>query len=61
MNISPHAKGVFEVGKELVQEYGFVRGLYRGFGLKLVRAIPASMVGFLTYETVAEWIRGKAD
>jgi solute carrier family 25 (mitochondrial carnitine/acylcarnitine transporter), member 20/29 len=48
---------VVETGRELIQEYGVVRGLYKGFGLKLVRAIPASMIGFVTYETVAQWIR----
>ncbi len=29
-----------------------VFALYRGFGWKLVRAIPASMIGFTTYEFV---------
>jgi solute carrier family 25 carnitine/acylcarnitine transporter 20/29 len=29
-------------------------GLYRGFGLKLLRSIPASAIGFLVYETVAK-------
>jgi hypothetical protein len=29
-----------------------VMALYRGFGWKLVRAIPASMIGFTTYEFV---------
>lgn len=33
-------------------------GLYRGFGLKLVRSVPASMIGFTTYEWVAEQLRG---
>lgn len=55
--LPPPPKGVYETGLELVHEFG-VLGLYKGFGLKLVRAIPASMIGFLTYETVAQWIRG---
>jgi solute carrier family 25 carnitine/acylcarnitine transporter 20/29 len=29
-------------------------GLYRGFGLKLIRSIPASAIGFLVYETAAK-------
>jgi len=29
-------------------------GLYRGFGLKLLRSIPASAIGFLVYETAAK-------
>lgn len=42
---------------ELVKEANGVSGLYKGFGLKLVRAIPASMVGFTTYEFVSAQIR----
>jgi len=33
-----------------------IQGLYRGFGLKLVRSVPASMIGFTTYELVKESI-----
>lgn len=32
------------------------KGLYRGFGMKLVRSIPASMIGFTVYEFVKELI-----
>jgi solute carrier family 25 carnitine/acylcarnitine transporter 20/29 len=48
--------GVFETAKQLVVEADghIVRGLYRGFGLKLVRSIPASMIGFFTYEVVSQ-------
>ena len=35
-----------------------LQGLYRGFGLKLVRSVPASMIGFTTYELVKETIEG---
>lgn len=40
---------------KLVEEANgnIIRGLYRGFMLKLVRAVPASMIGFTTYEFVA--------
>jgi solute carrier family 25 (mitochondrial carnitine/acylcarnitine transporter), member 20/29 len=31
-------------------------GLYRGLGLKLVRAIPSSMIGFTVYEHVKDWL-----
>lgn len=48
--------GVLETAKQLVAEANgnIVRGLYRGFGLKLVRSIPASMIGFLAYEVVSK-------
>ena len=47
--------GIYETGLQLVKESNgdIAKGLYRGFGLKLVRAVPASMVGFTTYEFVA--------
>lgn len=44
--------GIIEVGREIVAEAGGLHGLYRGFGLKLVRAVPASMIGFSVYEMV---------
>lgn len=56
----PHVvKGIFETGLELVVEANgnVLRGLYRGFGLKLVRSIPASMIGFTTYEYAAYQFR----
>lgn len=55
-----HAKGMYVTAIELIQESNgkVISGLYRGFGLKLARAVPASMIGFLTYETVAGTIRG---
>lgn len=42
-------KTIWATAVELRSEPG---GLYRGFGLKLVRAIPASMIGFTVYEFV---------
>jgi hypothetical protein len=47
---------------ELVQEANgrVFAGLYRGFGLKLMRAVPASMIGFTTYEFVATQIRNSS-
>jgi solute carrier family 25 carnitine/acylcarnitine transporter 20/29 len=46
--------GFFATGKQLLQEANgsIVRGLYRGLSLKLLRAIPASMIGFSVYEAV---------
>jgi len=50
--------GVAETARQLVREANgnVLRGLYRGFGWKLVRSIPASMIGFLTYEVVSKGI-----
>lgn len=43
--------GIWNTTRGIVEEHGW-RGLYRGFAMKLVRAIPASMIGFGTYEFV---------
>jgi Mitochondrial carrier protein len=51
--LSNSHKGIWETAIELYQESGGGHGLYRGFGLKLIRSIPASMIGFLVYEQVA--------
>jgi len=44
--------------RQLVKEADgkVLQGLYRGFGMKLVRSIPASMIGFTVYEMVKEQI-----
>lgn len=42
-------KGVWATAIDIVNESGR-QGLYKGFTLKLFRAIPASVIGFLTYE-----------
>lgn len=47
---------VLEVAQDIVKRSG-VSGLYKGFGLKLVRSIPASMIGFSVYEVVKDAIR----
>ncbi len=54
-------KGIFATVKVLVDESGgrVLQGLYKGFLLKLVRAIPASAIGFLTYEKTAKYISSK--
>ena len=50
--------GIVETAKQLIREAdGHIwNGLYRGFGMKLVRSIPASMIGFTVYESVKEQI-----
>lgn len=52
-------KGVISTARDLVKEANgrVFYGLYRGFGLKLLRSIPASAIGFLTYETAAKALR----
>lgn len=54
-------KGIVATAKEIVKESGGrpVHGLYKGFSLKLLRAIPASAIGFLTYETAAKFLTSK--
>lgn len=54
--------GIISTAKDIIKESsssdnGGSRafyGLYRGFGLKLIRSIPASAIGFLVYETAAK-------
>eukprot|EP00985_Skeletonema_marinoi_P022960 scaffold14929_cov154-Skeletonema_marinoi.AAC.2 len=49
--------GIVSTARDIVKESKDGRacyGLYRGFGLKLLRSIPASAIGFLTYETAAK-------
>ena len=50
--------GIIDTANQLIQEADgrTVQGLYRGFGLKLVRAVPASMIGFGVYEFVKKQI-----
>jgi hypothetical protein len=54
-----NAKGMYATALQLVEEADgrVITGLYRGFGLKLIRAVPASMIGFTTYEYVAGQFR----
>lgn len=51
-------QGIIATGRELIQEAGGrpIAGLYRGFGLKLFRAVPASAIGFVVYEFVKKEI-----
>mmetsp|Transcript_18561 Transcript_18561/g.27532 ORF Transcript_18561/g.27532 Transcript_18561/m.27532 type:complete len:306 (-) Transcript_18561:133-1050(-) len=56
-------KGIIDTAKELVHESGGrpILGLYRGFTLKLVRAIPASAIGFFVYEYVKDSMSNKME
>lgn len=53
--------GILATAKVLIDESGgrVVHGLYKGFSLKLLRAIPASAIGFLTYEYGAQFLSSK--
>ncbi len=50
--------GILATARVLIDESEgrLVQGLYKGFSLKLLRAIPASAIGFLTYETAAKFL-----
>ncbi len=53
--------GILATAKVLIDDSGgrVVQGLYLGFSLKLLRAIPASAIGFLTYETAAKFLSSR--
>lgn len=55
------AKGIISTTRDIINEPGGrgVLGLYKGFSLKLFRSIPASAIGFLTYETAAKYLTAK--
>lgn len=48
-------RGIVATTKDIINESGW-GGLYKGLTLKLLRAIPASAIGFLTYETAAKYL-----
>lgn len=48
--------GMAAAAREIYREAG-VRGFFIGFGPCVGRAVPANAVGFLVYESVAEWLR----
>mmetsp|Transcript_10672 Transcript_10672/g.23133 ORF Transcript_10672/g.23133 Transcript_10672/m.23133 type:complete len:306 (-) Transcript_10672:101-1018(-) len=58
--------GVVEATRDIVargqkEGLGPIRSLYRGFSLKLARAVPASAIGFVTYEYALGIIEGGVD
>ena len=56
------SSGIHATAKALIDESGgrVIHGLYKGLTLKLLRAVPASAIGFLTYETVAKALTTKS-
>lgn len=53
-------QGIVETARAIMNEGNAgVAGLYRGFGLKLVRSIPASMIGFTVYEFVKKQVQDR--
>ena len=57
---SSEAKSVVQATMEIIQESNgrTLPALYKGFSLKLAKAVPASAVNFFVYESVAERMRG---
>lgn len=60
------AEGILQATQELVAQgrtegrnISVVRILYRGFSMKLARAVPASAIGFVTYEYAIAAFEGK--
>lgn len=51
-----YTQGVWRVGREVVGKEGW-RGLYRGLGVGLVKAAPASAVTMWTYEITMKMLR----
>jgi Mitochondrial carrier protein len=50
---------ILSTARDIVKEgNNSYASLYRGFGLKLVRSVPASMIGFTVYEFVRKHIIG---
>ena len=49
-----------ETAMGMVRETGgdVGKAFYRGFGLKLLRAVPASAVAFFAYEEARWWMEG---
>mmetsp|Transcript_12505 Transcript_12505/g.22638 ORF Transcript_12505/g.22638 Transcript_12505/m.22638 type:complete len:82 (+) Transcript_12505:642-887(+) len=47
--------GIMGTTRDIINESGW-RGLYNGLTLKLLRAVPASAIGFLTYESAAKML-----
>ena len=51
-------QGVISMSRTMIRENNgnVIKGLYRGFGLKLLRAVPASAVAFFAYEESRRWL-----
>lgn len=57
---SMEPKSVWQTTVEIMKESrgNPVAALYKGFSLKLAKAVPASAINFFVYETVADKLRG---
>ena len=51
-------KGLWRVGRDIVKKEGW-RGLYRGLGVGLLKAAPASAVTMWTYERAMKELKGR--
>ena len=53
-NLKPQApqdrEGFVEVGRRLVRDRGVYRGLFSGFGLSVLKSMPAVASSFIIYE-----------
>ena len=49
-------KGVWSIGRAIIVKEGWI-GLYRGLGVGLVKAAPASAITMWTYETALKVIK----
>jgi len=58
---STEPKSILRTAKDIVREANCnpAFALYKGFGLKLAKAVPASAINFFVYEAIAEKLRGK--
>ena len=52
------APGLIATAREMMAEHrgSATRGLYRGFGVKMLRAVPASAIAFFSYEETRRWL-----
>ncbi|CAK7901395.1 mitochondrial glycine transporter Ymc1p [[Candida] anglica] len=56
-NIKKSGSPLLETIKKIYKTNGFTNGIYRGFGITLIREVQAYGVWFLTYEYLIEWIQ----
>lgn len=48
-------RGPIDCLKQTYRQGGFVKGLYKGYSLTLLRELPSNAAYFATYETVLRW------
>lgn len=52
--------GIIQTVKLVLKEEG-IFGLYKGFGISLIRTVPASALTILTYELISKTLRDYAE